>query len=79
MEEINQIINLKSESGQVLNIFNLHGVLYLGDRATEDSFVQFSEHNLGLSIKDFAGCQTVEEVQERFNKCLREVILEKLI
>lgn len=79
VEEINQIINLKAENGQTLNVFNLHGVLYLGDRATEDSFVQFSEHSLSLSIEDFAGCQTAEEVKKQFNKCLRETILQKLI
>lgn len=78
-QEINQIINLKGTNDQTINLFNMHGALYIGDKATEDNYTQYSEHTISLNIDDFSNVYTPEDIKERFTECIKEVVCEKIL
>lgn len=88
--EINQIINLKGANTQQIDIFNLYGVLFVGNYALEGNkemwdltadgqFQRFSEHSLGFELDDFDSCETEDDVLDVFHKRLGEIIVDKLI
>jgi len=83
-EEINKIVGLKGVDGKQINIFNLHGILYVGNSENgiydlTKTYAKFSEHSLGISIEDFESCETEEDVNEQFMELLKEAVLEKLV
>ena len=83
-EEINNIVNLKGHNGEQIDIFSLHGVLFVGNSESGEwdiskRYVRFSEHSLGISIEEFEDCETEEDVNEQFFECLREVVLRRLL
>lgn len=83
-EQINEIIGLKGADGKPIDIFNLHGILYIGnsENGTYDlskTYVRFNEHTLGISFEDFEDCETEEDANEQFFESFKRVILERLI
>jgi len=83
-EEINKIISMKGADGKLIDIFDMHGVLFVGN--TEDAmwdlsktYVRYSEHSLGFSVEDFEDCKNEEEIEERFSERLEEAVSEKLV
>jgi len=83
-EEINAIVDLKGADGKLIDIFDLHGVLYVGngENGTWDltkTYVRYSEHSLGISLKDFEDCETEEDVNEQFVESLRQLVLAQLV
>lgn len=82
-EEINEIVDLKGADGTQIDIFDLHGVLFVGNSdVTWDitkTYTRMSEHSLGIPVEDFEGCETEDDVEEQFAKSLRQAVLEKLV
>lgn len=83
-DQINRIIGLKGADSKPIDIFDLHGVLYVGnsENGTWDltkTYTRFSEHSLGLNPEDFEWCKTEDDVNEQFAESLRNVVLEKLV
>jgi len=83
-EEINRIIDLKDWQGNPIDIFDLHGVLYLGNSPGKEwditkNYVMFSEHSLPILLQEFQWCETEEEVRETFREVLLRTIEQKLV
>lgn len=82
-EEINKIVGLKGVDGKPIDIFDLHGVLYIGNSENgwdlTKTYTRFSEHSLGLDPEDFEGCETEDDVNNQFAESLRNVVLQKLV
>jgi len=84
-EEINKIINLKGANGEQIDIFDLHGLLFIGnskdgqwDLTTDGRYTRFSEHSLFIDYNDFSWCLTEDEVRGQFNFTLKDAISERL-
>ena len=83
-EQINKIVNLKGFDGKQIDIFDLHGVLFVGnsENSTWDldkTYTRFSEHSLGIVLEDFEECEIEDDVHEQFAKSLRRAVSEKLV
>jgi len=83
-EQINDIIDLKRNDGRQIDIFELHGVLFLGN--PEDggwdlskNYTKFSEHNIPISMDDFKNCETGDDIRDTFGVVLEEMIVDKLL
>ena len=83
-EEVNNIINLVGHDGRQIDIFDLHGVLFLGNGEGGEwdlskRYTRFNEHSVPISIEDFQGCEDEDHINEQFFESLREAINEKLL
>ena len=83
-EDINRIIGLKGFNGEPIDIFRLHGVLFVGNSEGGEwdlskRYVRYSEHSIGLSIEDFAYCETEEDVNEQWHESFKQTVAERLI
>lgn len=83
-EDINNIIGLTDDDGRQIDIFNLYGILHVGNTENGEwdlnkRFVLLSEHTLPITIEDFEDCETERRIEERFSELLEEAINEKLI
>lgn len=83
-KEINNIINLIGNNGEQIDIFDLHGVLYIGNSKNgvwdlNQKYVRLSEHYLPISVEDFEDSETDEEIQDRFGELLEIAVIDKLI
>lgn len=83
-EQINDIIDLRGRDGRQIDIFNLHGVLFIGnieDRTWDLSkkYTRLSEHNIPISMDDFEDCDTEDEVRDTFGAELKDAITDKLL
>jgi len=88
-EDINQILNLRGADGKLIDVFDLHGVIFIGntqpnERGKEEwdltkTYKRHSEHSIAMDIKDFEDCVNEEHVKEVFAECLQEAIREKLV
>jgi len=76
-EEISKIVNLKDARGQLLNVFDLHGKLFLAEHGSS-RIVQYSSHSLPIFFSDFEWCQTKNNVMGQFLVSLREAVNGKL-
>lgn len=83
-EQINDIIDLRGKDGRQIDIFKLHGVLFVGN--TEDKvwdlnkkYVRLSEHNIPISLDDFEDCETEDDVRNTFGEELKDAITDKLL
>lgn len=83
-EEINNIIGLKGYDGRQIDIFNLYGIIFVGN--TEKSswnlnrnFVKLSESRVPITIDAFEFCETEKDVRETFAEELKESITEKVL
>jgi len=62
-ENINRILNLKGADGKLIDVFDLHGVLFIGNtQANEEgkhewdvtkTYIRHSEHSIAMNIDDF--------------------------
>lgn len=83
-DEINKIIGLKGADGKQIDIFHLHGLLFVGnsENGTWDlskTYVRLNEHTLSISLEDFEDCETEEEVNEQYMESLKDTVAEKLL
>lgn len=83
-EEINKIVDLKGHNGEQIDIFKLHGLLFVGNSEggewnLMERYTRFSEHTLPIIYEAFVFCETEEQVNHHFWKCLREAVTQKLI
>jgi len=83
-KEINEIIRLKDRHDEPIDIFRLHGVLFVGNTETGEwdlskNYVMFSEHSIGFSIADFESCETEADVFEVFNEELNRHVSRRLL
>ncbi len=83
-EDINKIIDLKGADGKQIDIFDLHGVLHVGNSENgawdlSKTYTCFSEHSLGISPEDFDGCETEDDVNEQFHDSLKMIVKERLL
>lgn len=87
-EDINRILNLRGSDGKLIDVFDLHGVIFIGNtqpnkKGKEEwdltkTYKRHSEHSLGISIEDFEDCNTEDEVSDTFSELLSEVIQKRL-
>lgn len=83
-EQINDIIGLKGNDGRQIDIFKLHGVLFLGNYENKEwdlskNYTKLSEHNLPISMDGFEDCETEDDVRNVFALELEEIIVDKLL
>lgn len=83
-EQINDIVGLKGNDGRQIDIFELHGVLFLGNSEGGEwdlskNYTKFSEHNVPISMNDFEDCETEDDVIDAFGSVLEEMIVDKLL
>lgn len=84
LEQINDIIDLKGKDGRQIDIFELHGILFLGNSENRKwdlskNYTKSSEGKIPISIDDFEFCETEDEVRDTFNEALKEAIANKLL
>lgn len=85
-EEINKIINLKGANGELIDVFDLHGVIFFGnskdgqwDLTTDGRYTRFSEHSVAFCIEDFSWCGNEEDVNETFFDVLKRNVVNRLL
>jgi len=88
-EDINRILNLRGADGKLIDVFDLHGVIFIGNTQANEkgkeewdltkTYKLHSEHSIAFSIDDFEDCETEEDVEETFAELLAEFIENKLI
>lgn len=88
-EEVNNILNLRGHDGKLIDVFNLYGLIYVGNTQLNErhrqewdltkTFTKFSEHSLGMSIEDFEDCKTEDEVTDTFWSNLRDLVRDRLL
>jgi len=88
-EDINRILNLKGSDGKLIDVFDLHGVIFIGNTQPNEkgkhewdltkTYKRHSEHSIAMDIDDFEECETEEELQDTFAERLQEAIQEKLV
>ncbi len=83
-EQINDIIDLRGKDGRQIDIFNLYGILFVGN--TEDrvwnldkKYVKLSEHDIPMSLDDFENCETEDDIRDTFGEELNDMIIDKLL
>ena len=84
LEQINNIIDLRGKDGRQIDVFKLHGVLFIGnteDRAWDlnKKYIRLSEHSIPILLDDFEDCETEDDVRKTFGEELKETIIDKLL
>lgn len=84
-EDVNRIVGLKGANGELLDVFDLYGVLFVGncvegewDLTSDGRFTRVGLHGVGIDVSDFGWCETEEDVIEQFNKSLKHAVVEAL-
>jgi hypothetical protein len=84
-ESINQILDIKGANGELIDVFELYGVLFVGntkngewDLTTAGRFTKYRSDHINLQEEDFDGCHTEEQVQNTFASRLTELITNNL-
>lgn len=83
-EQINNIVGLRGNDGRQVDIFELHGVLFIGNSVNgvwdlDKNYLRLSEHNLPISMDDFEFSETEDDVRNTFSEELKESIIDKLL
>ncbi|GAI08187.1 unnamed protein product [marine sediment metagenome] len=83
-EQINVIVGERLKSWWLLDIFNLYGVLHIGNTIKgqwdlKKKFMKLSEGRLSISLEDFEDCKDEEEVRDTFSELLEERVKAKLV
>jgi hypothetical protein len=83
-EQINDIIDLRGKDGRQIDIFRLHGVLFIGNTENgvwdlDKRYIRLSEHSIPITIDDFEFCETEKDVRDTFAEELKEAIIDKLL
>ncbi len=85
-EQINNIINLRVYDGRQIDIFKLHGILFVGNiedgtwnLGKSKNYTRLSDHRITIFIEDFEDCETEENVRDTFGEKLEEAIIDKLL
>lgn len=83
-EEINNIINIKGDNGEQINIFNLHGLIFVGNSRAgkwdlNKKYIRLAEHNIPITIDTFEHCENEDDVRITFSEELNYTIIDKLL
>lgn len=83
-EQINDIIDLKGKDGRQIDIFELYGILFLGNSENREwdlnkNYTKFSEHDIPISMDDFEDCETEDDVRNAFSDEMKEMIMDRLL
>lgn len=83
-EQINNIIDLRGNDGRQIDIFKLHGILFIGNIEDkvwnlDKKYVKLSQHNVPMSLDDFEDCETEDDVRNTFAEELKDTIIDKLL
>ena len=83
-EEINEILHLSGADGKPIDIFNLHGILFIGNVQGRiwdiaKTYIRHSDHSIPIFLEDFEYCETEDDVRDQFHESLRSIVLEKLL
>lgn len=83
-EQINEIIGLKADDGASINVFELYGVLHIGNTTKGlwtliKKFTKHGEGRLAVSLGDFEDCEDDEEVRDTFSELIEERVKAKLV
>lgn len=83
-EQINDIIDLRGKDGIQIDIFELYGILFVGNKEDnvwnlDKKYVKLSEHNIPMSLDDFEDCETEDDVRNAFSEELEKMIIDKLL
>jgi len=81
---INNLIGLIGNDGNLIDIFNLHGLLFVGNTKNGEwnlgkTYSMFSEHSLNINIDDFEDCESDDDINDKLNEVLKEALDNKLI
>ncbi len=76
--DINRILALKGWIGAQINVFDLEASLTIGISSDPDQWEvtqhTFSSKPVQITIEDFEGCTTEEEVKTAYRKALKRAI-----
>ena len=83
-EDINRIIGLRGNDGMIIDVFRLHGVLYIGNTENGEwdlnkNYIMLSESRLPIALEDFEFCETEKDVRETFAEELKNIAVDKLL
>ena len=83
-EDINNIIDLKGIDGKQIDIFELYGLIHVGNTENGEwdltkTFCRFNSHSLFIDYEDFSWCETEDDVDEQFRDSLKEIVKERLL
>lgn len=83
-EQINEILHLFGADGSPIDIFNLHGILFIGNVQGRiwditKTYIRHSDHSVPIVIEDFEYCETEDDVRDQFRESLRNAVMDKLI
>lgn len=84
LEQINNLIDLRGNDGRQIDIFKLHGVLFIGNTGNgkwdlSKNYMKLSEHSVPILLDDFEDCETEDDVRNTFSEELEEAIIDKLL
>lgn len=77
---VNDVINLKDKYGDQIDIFNMYGLLYVGNLVDNklilnDKCIEHSQSKIKIDILDFDDCETDEDIEEKFHELFKEEIM----
>ena len=83
-EEVNQMLNLRGKNGELIDVFRLHGVLFIGNTKdgewdTSKAYTLHATHSISLDVEDFQDCISEEEVKDTFQEAFKQAVTERLI
>lgn len=83
-KQINEVINLKGVDGNLIDVFALHGLLFVdnsqdGEWNLDKTYCRFSEHSLGISFYAFEDCKTEDDVHNVFHDESERSVKDKLV
>jgi len=77
-EKINGILGLRGSNGQIINVFKLYGILFIGncidgqwDLTTDGQFKLTGISHIPIRIEDFEGCESEDDMRDQFVVSLR--------
>ena len=80
-EDINRILNLKGLLGDLIDVFDLCSVLFIGTSQNmaewEMKNTLYEENKLLISLEDFKGCKNEVDVKQAFHATLKLQVLKE--
>ena len=78
------MINLVGKDGNHIDIFGLYAVLFVGNDTRGEwnltkTYTKYGEGRVAIALEDFEGCDTKQEVVDRFCEMLIVGIKNKLV
>ena len=83
-QHINNVMNLIGTNGKQIDVFKLHGLLFVGNVQNgeydlHETYTMHSEHSLPVNASEFEDCETDEEIRNKFGELLSDIVADKLV